>query len=126
MHYPKLIPTGSFGSTPKVHSVLLVGQTTAAPEHPPPPELGLRIMPDANFRELRKAEVRRTSLPRTRVNRDKGEGLGCSSRMLLLSSPYLYRPGLAAKVYRWVSYSLHSARHWPSITCIWGISRHAS
>ena len=46
--------------------------------------------------------------------------------MLFLSSPYLYRPGLAAKVYRWVSYSSHSARHWPSITCIWGISRHAS
>ena len=70
MHYPKLIPTGSFGSTPKVHSVLLVGQTTAAPEHPPPPELGLRIMPpDANFRELRQHEVRRITLLGTLVNK---------------------------------------------------------
>jgi hypothetical protein len=44
----------------------------------------------------------------------------------LLNSPYLYRPRLAAKVYRWVSNSSHSARHWPSNTCIWGISRHRS
>ena len=71
MHYPKLIPTGSFGSTPKVYSVLLVGQPTAAPEHPPPPVLGLRIMPDANFLELRTREVRRISLLGTSVNSGK-------------------------------------------------------
>src|ERR671912_630563 len=44
----------------------------------------------------------------------------------MLLSPLIYRLGLAARVYGWNSNSSHSSRHWPSNSCILGISRQAS